>query len=171
MYWRKWEEGNWLEAVDLLDAAALYRLLKRQPLAEQQQALRTLLAEYVPVQGWLADWLAWLEQQLIQQRSIQPLDLTDPAWNRDVLRAIYGLTQLETPILERLFSVGWLGQSKRFSELEGAVLRVCANLPRKPSNLATMIGLCCKPLISKKCQNMCYLLAIYNWNCMGIGWN
>lgn len=124
LHWRKWEEGNWLEAVDLLDAAALYRLLKRQPLAEQQQALRTLLAEYVPAQGWMADWLAWLEQQLIQQRSIQPLDLTDPTWNRDVLRAIYGLNQLETPILERLFSVGWLGQSKRFSELEGAVLRV-----------------------------------------------
>lgn len=124
LHWRKWEEGNWLEAIDLLDAAALYRLLKRQPLAEQQQALRELLAEYVPAQGWLADWLAWLEQQLIQQRSIQPLDLTDPTWNRDVLRAIYGLTQLETPILERLFSVGCLGQSKRFSELESAVLRV-----------------------------------------------
>ncbi|GAA5529555.1 Wadjet anti-phage system protein JetD domain-containing protein [Herpetosiphon gulosus] len=124
LHWRKWEEGNWLEAVDLLDAVVLYRLLKRQPLAEQQQALRELLAEYISAQGWMADWLAWLEQQLIQQRSIQPLDLTDPAWNRDLLRAIDGLTQLETPILERLFSVGWLGQSKRFSELESAVLRV-----------------------------------------------
>ncbi|KPL91342.1 Wadjet anti-phage system protein JetD domain-containing protein [Herpetosiphon geysericola] len=124
LHWRKWEEHNWLEAVDLLDAAALYRLLKRQPLAEQEQALRALLAEYANPQAWFAEWLAWLEQQLIQQRSIQPLDLTDPTWNRDLLRAIYGLTQLATPILERLFSVRWLGQSKRFSELEGAVLRV-----------------------------------------------
>ncbi len=124
LHWQKWEEYNWLEAVDLLDPVAIYALLKRQPLAEQQQRLRELLSEYLPAVGWFGECLNWLEQQLRQQRSIQPLDLNDPSWNHDLLRTLYGLTQLQTPILERLFSVAWLGQSKRFSELETAILRI-----------------------------------------------
>ena len=45
LHWVKWEEGNWLKAVDLLDADALYALLGRMPRNKQEAVLRELLAQ------------------------------------------------------------------------------------------------------------------------------
>src|SRR4051812_45556940 len=59
--WRKWEDGNWLDAVDLVAAQAdvLYALLGRSPRHEQDRALRELLDAQTPRPGWHADFCTW----------------------------------------------------------------------------------------------------------------
>src|SRR5262245_22234254 len=41
LHWRKWEDGNWLDKVDLIadGAETVYRLLGRAPLNEQEDSL------------------------------------------------------------------------------------------------------------------------------------
>ncbi|NTU86349.1 MAG: hypothetical protein HGA45_44640, partial [Chloroflexales bacterium] len=69
--WRRWEEGNWLDAVDLRPegAGALYRLLGRAPRAAQEDALRALLAAQTPLPGWHAAFLAWATAQIDARRA------------------------------------------------------------------------------------------------------
>ena len=57
LYWRKWEEGNWLEAVDLLDAAALYRLLNANPWpSNSRPCVHYWLNMCQFKAGWLIGW-------------------------------------------------------------------------------------------------------------------
>ncbi|HEY9430488.1 MAG TPA: hypothetical protein VI260_03275 [Blastocatellia bacterium] len=44
-------------------------------------------------------------------------------WNRDLLAALAELARLREPALERKFSVRLFGDSKRFEDLRGAVIR------------------------------------------------
>jgi len=124
--WRKWEEGNWLEAVDLVaeQAPALYALLGREPRGEQDQALHRLLDAQRPHPGWHARFLAWVRAQLGAHRSVAPLDRADPQHNADLLRALAALATLREPALERTLSVRLFSDSKRMEKLRGDVLRV-----------------------------------------------
>ncbi len=124
--WRKWEEGNWLDAVDLAaeGAAALYALLGRHPRDEQDQALRRLLDAQRPRGRWHAAFLGWARAQLEAHRSVAPLDRGDPALNAGLLLALDGLAGLAEPTLERTLSVRLFGDSKRLEGLRAPVLRV-----------------------------------------------
>ncbi|MBA3470928.1 MAG: DUF2399 domain-containing protein [Herpetosiphonaceae bacterium] len=124
--WRKWEEHNWLETVDLVaeHAADLYILLRRTPRAEQSQALDQLLAAQRPRAAWQLAFLDFTAAQLAGGRSVAPLKLDDEPWNRDLLLAAQALAALTSPTLERTFSVRVFGNSKRFADLEGALVRV-----------------------------------------------
>lgn len=128
LHWRKWEEGNWLTAVDLEPAhrSELYARLKRSPHVEQVAALRALLEQYgeSPRAEWHAAFLNWVYAQLDAHRSIAPLVLGDTRHNTELLRALDALAQLRTPILERAFSVRLFADSKRFESLRGAVLTI-----------------------------------------------
>jgi hypothetical protein len=130
LHWRKWEENNWLEKVDLFpeSAATVYETLRRTPRNAQQSALRDLLSSQSPAPGWYADFLAWALSQSDADASVAPLKLSDdPAntqWNNDLLLALAALARLSAPTLERKFSVQLFGDSKRFDELRGAVLKV-----------------------------------------------
>lgn len=126
LHWRKWEEGNWLESVDLAPerAADLYALLGRQPRADQAAALRTLLGNQCAQPGWHADFLAWSRTQLDAGRAPAPLVPGDAAFNADLLCALAALAGLTAPVLERTLSTRLFGDSKRLELLRGAVVSV-----------------------------------------------
>ncbi|HET9221279.1 MAG TPA: Wadjet anti-phage system protein JetD domain-containing protein [Roseiflexaceae bacterium] len=126
LHWRKWEEGNWLEAVDLVGerAASLYKLLGRNSRGQQYLALRQLLDAEEPRAGWHASLLAWARAQLEAHRGVAPLNRDDPHLNADLLRALAALADLRAPTLERALSVRLFGDSKRLEALRGAVVRV-----------------------------------------------
>jgi Uncharacterized protein conserved in bacteria C-term(DUF2220) len=136
LHWRKWEEGNWLDKVDLIavGAAAIYNLLGRATRDEQETMLRQLLAAQSPdvpnaqSAGWHSDFLKWAQLQLDARLSVAPLRLSagpiDTQWNRDLLAALAAVAKLSTPALERKLSVQLFGDSKRFDDLRNAVVRV-----------------------------------------------
>jgi hypothetical protein len=126
LHWRRWEEGNWLDAVDLAAGrgGALYALLGRVPRPEQQAQLHELLAAQTPRACWHSDFLSWVGAQLEKHRSIAPLDVRDQGWNRDLLRALEAIADLRAPTLERSLSVRLFGRSKRLEELRAAIITV-----------------------------------------------
>src|SRR5262245_32589205 len=121
LYWRKWEEGNWLDKVDLIaeGAETVYRLLGRAPLNEQEASLRRLLAEQAPQAGWHSDFLRWARHRLDTHTSVAPLKLStteaDARWNRDLLAALAALAPLHGPELERNLRVQLYGERKCYS--------------------------------------------------------
>lgn len=138
LQWVKHETDNWLDKVDLnLDrVAALYALLKRTPRHDQVAALRTLIDAQTLASDWHAQVLSWLRQQLDTHHSIAPFQLDEPAFNIDLFDALNALAQLQTPLLERTFSVQLFGDSKRFEDLRPAVLTVLRrHSPYAPDHL------------------------------------
>jgi hypothetical protein len=126
LHWRRWEEHNWLEAVDLaIDRTGdIYALLRRTPRNIQHATLEQLLGQQRPEVPWHQSFVDWVRSQLAGGRSLAPLRLDDAEWNADLLRALQALAELGAPTLERSFSVRVFGDSKRFAILESAVLRV-----------------------------------------------
>ena len=124
--WPKWQEDNWLDAVDLVpeNAAAVYALLNRTPRDTRESALRELLAAQTPRAGWHADFIAWSTQQLDAHHSVAPLDLDAPKQNEELLRALAALADLSSPTFERRLSVQLFGDSKRLQDLRRAILAV-----------------------------------------------
>jgi hypothetical protein len=124
--WRRWEEGNWLDAVDLRPegSGALYRLLGRAPRVEQEDALRAMLNAQTPLPGWHEAFLSWAAGQLDAGRSAPPLDRENLGGSGDLLRALAALASLEAPTLERALSVRLFADSKRLAALRGGLLRV-----------------------------------------------
>lgn len=124
LHWKKWEVGNWLTAVDVVNAEALYALLKRAPRSNQVADLFERLGQQIPRVEWHERFLAWTVEQLNQNHSPAPLLLQDAAFNRDLLSALDAIAQLGAPTLERALSVRLYADSKRFTTLRGSVLRV-----------------------------------------------
>ena len=126
LHWRKWEEHNWLEAVDLVPhrADALYTLLGRTPRRKQTTALAQLLEWETAHAPWHADFLRWAQDQLARHRSVAPLKLDDARWNRDLLRALAAIAGATQPTLERTLSAQLFGDSKRLEMLRGAIIGV-----------------------------------------------
>jgi hypothetical protein len=124
LHWQKWEQGNWLRAVDLVpeQAEVLYALLRRTPRSRQETALLALLQAQTPQTDWHAAFLAWAAQQLMQHRSVAPLALDEPQWNADLLAALAAVAQLQNPTSERTLSVRLFANSKRLAELRGALV-------------------------------------------------
>jgi hypothetical protein len=126
LLWRKWEEGNWLEAVDLLPegSQALYQLLKRSPRTHQQALLEQQLGALQTQSRWLGSFVEWTRVQLAAHRSIAPLKLDDSQHNADLLKALTAIAELATPTLERSLSTRLFGNSKRLEGLRSAILSV-----------------------------------------------
>jgi len=124
--WRRYEEGYWLEWVELAPqgAARLYGLLGRTPRHVHDATLDVLLAEQNPGTDWLADFLAWVRQQRHAGRALSPLTGDNPVWDGDLLQALDALSRLDTPTLERHFSIRTFGNSKRWEDLKSAALMV-----------------------------------------------
>jgi hypothetical protein len=138
LHWQKWEQGNWLHAVDLLpeQADALYALLRRTPRPRQEAALHVLLQAQTSQADWHAAFLGWAEQQLIEHRSVAPLTLDDPQWNADLLAALAAVARLKSPTGERTLSVRLFANSKRLAELRSALVAVL----RRASPQAAQFG-------------------------------
>jgi Uncharacterized protein conserved in bacteria C-term(DUF2220) len=90
--------------------------------------LRRLLEAQTLKGRWHSDFLHWAQRQLDAHTSAAPLrlssDPSDAQWNRDLLAALDAVATLSSPMLERKFSVQLFGDSKRFTALRGAVIKV-----------------------------------------------
>ncbi len=126
LHWQKWEQGNWLTAVDLLpeQADVLYRRLGRTPLSRQESDLQALLAAQTPQANWHTAFFEYTMQQLAQHRSVAPLTRDDPRWNADLLVLLDAVARLRQPTIERALSVRLFADSKRLAELRSALVAV-----------------------------------------------
>ncbi|MFP4440522.1 MAG: Wadjet anti-phage system protein JetD domain-containing protein [Chloroflexaceae bacterium] len=126
LHWQKWEQGNWLTAVDLLpeQAEVLYRRLGRTPLPRRESDLRALLAAQTPQADWHTAFLDHTMEQLLQHRTVAPLNLDDPRWNADLLALLDAVARLRQPTIERALSVRLFADSKRLADLRGALVTV-----------------------------------------------
>lgn len=124
LHWQKHEEGNLLDAVDLVTevAANLYELLGRVPLSTKKDALYRLLLSQKAHDGWFLSFLAAAMTQLDNNKSPAPLSLSDLQESRDLLYALSAIAKLNEPRLERTLSVQLFGNSKRLEELRPGVL-------------------------------------------------
>jgi hypothetical protein len=129
LHWQKYEEGNYLRAVDLLTQQPhtldrLYELLGKFPLRTMKEQMQHLLLSQQPHEGWLHSFLSWALAQLAADKSPEPLSLADLQESEDVLRALSAIARLNTPTLERTLSVQVFGDSKRCETLRGKILTV-----------------------------------------------
>jgi hypothetical protein len=126
LHWQKWEQGNWLTAVDLFpeQADTLYRRLGRTPRPRQESELQALLAAQTPQADWHAAFLERTLEQLAQHRAVTPLTRDDPRWNTDLLAALDAVARLRQPTIERALSVRLFADSKRLADLRGALVAV-----------------------------------------------
>ncbi len=126
LVWRKWEENNWLDAVDLVpeNAATVYALLDRLPLNDRVGRLRQWITSQTPQAAWHAAFLAQTLAQLDAGRSVAPLDTNDRDASADLLKALDAIAQLSAPTLERVLSVQVFHDSKRFEALRSKVITV-----------------------------------------------
>ncbi len=125
LHWVK-GQAHLLDKVDLVPehAAELYALLGRQPRADQAAALRGLLLAQSAPAGWAADFIHWALAQVEAHKSPVPLKLGEAGHNRDLLRALAALAQLNEPTLERTLSVQLFGDSKRLEELRSEIVGI-----------------------------------------------
>jgi len=125
--WLPGESGYLLESVALGRAEPLYALLQREPLADRQNRLETLLlAERFrfPDEDWRSQVIRHTLAQVRAGKSPSPFSLTDMDWNTDLLAILVTLpdVRVETPF--RVFSVRTFNDSKRFESLEPAIVRL-----------------------------------------------
>jgi hypothetical protein len=105
----------------------LYRLLGRQPLAEQRRQVREqLLGERSHLTGWRRKAVEHCLSQLDAHRSPAPFSLTNLDWNRDLLATLLVLPDGETAteIPYRVFSVRVFNDSKRFETFKETIARL-----------------------------------------------
>lgn len=127
--WEPGQTGHLLESVTLNPAQTgpLYRLLARQPLAEQRQHLREmLLGERSHLTGWRRKAVEQALAQVQAYKSPAPFSLTNPDWNRDLLTILLNLPDGETAeeLPYRVFSVRVFNDSKRFEPFKETVGRL-----------------------------------------------
>lgn len=127
--WQPGQTGHLLESVTLTLAHTdpLYRLLGRQPLADQRRQLQeTLLAERSHLTGWRRKAVERCLSQLREHKSPAPFSLTNLDWNRDLLTTLLALPdgEVTAEIPYRVFSVRVFNDSKRFETLKDTVARL-----------------------------------------------
>jgi hypothetical protein len=126
LHWQKWEQGNWLVAVDVVPGRAddLAVVLGRRTRGAQEAGLVQLLDAQPSRPGWHDDFVVWARAQLAAGRSVAPLSLEDPQLSADLLRLLGAVADGRLPMLERTLSVRLFGDSKRLEALRGGLVRV-----------------------------------------------
>jgi hypothetical protein len=136
--WLPGETGHLLDAVSLSkqcasgqivqgQLAALYDLLKREPLASRRAHLETLLLAdqfRFPSDDWRSRAVRHVLHQIRAGKSVSPFSLADSAWNLDLLAVLVALPDLEMETPYRVFSVQVFNDSKRFDGLKPALVRL-----------------------------------------------
>jgi hypothetical protein len=107
--------------------AALYNLLKREPLASRRAYLETLLLAdqfRFPADDWRARAVRYILHQIRAGKSVSPFSLADSTWNLDLLSILAALPDLKVETPYRVFSVQVFNDSKRFDILKLALIRL-----------------------------------------------
>jgi hypothetical protein len=122
--WKKWQEGNWLESLDLQNAEIIYKVLHRSPRSRLNEQFLVLLDEYASSVRWVVTWHDDLKQRVLAGKRVAPLDLENYLLTRDVLALVKAVAELEEPMLERTLSVKLFKNSKWLEPLRSALLHV-----------------------------------------------
>lgn len=153
--WEPGQAGHLLESVTLNPAqtAPLYRLVDRQPVAEQRQRLRELLlAERSHLTGWRRKAVEHCLSQVAAHKSPAPFSLTAEDWNRDLLTTLLALPdgEVSSEAPYRVFSVRLFNDSKRFETLKDTIARLACRHNRlwadlSPPEVLREMGLVANP--------------------------
>ncbi|HLF27995.1 MAG TPA: Wadjet anti-phage system protein JetD domain-containing protein [Anaerolineae bacterium] len=122
--WLPGETGHLLASVTLVveQAGALFDWLDRIPQAVHRARLtELLLGERFRFDGWRLTAIQRCLDRLKAEKSPAPFNLTDAAFNRDVLTALDALEAVREETPYRVFSVRVFNDSKRFEDLIGAL--------------------------------------------------
>ena len=126
--WMPGESGHLLDAVSLSkQSAGLYSLLTRKPLAARRSYLETLLLAdqfRFSSDDWRSRAVCHVLHQIRAGKSVSPFNLTDTAWNLDLLAVLAALPDLKAETPYRVFSVRVFNDSKRFDDLKPALIRL-----------------------------------------------
>ncbi len=124
LHWRKWEKGNWLEAVDVINAEPLYKFLRRSPRSDLARNLLELVDDYKSTFAWVNAWHDDIRSKIQAGKAVTPLRLDDYMWSRDLLALVKAVTELEESVLERTLSVKLFKDSKWLESFRSALLTV-----------------------------------------------
>jgi hypothetical protein len=127
--WKKWQEGNWLEFVDLhpvnlQNAEKIYKLLRRSPRSNLNEQFLELLDDYASSIPWVRAWHDEVRRKVQAGKAVAPFRLEDGLWNRDVLILVKAVAELDSSTLERNLSVKLFKNSKWLESLRSALLHV-----------------------------------------------
>ena len=122
--WKKWQEGNWLESVDLQNAEKIYKLLRRSPRSNLNEQFLELLDDYGSSLAWVTALHHEVRRKVQAGKTVAPFVLDDGLWNRDLLILVKAVAELEENTLERNLSVRLFKNSKWLESLRPALLGV-----------------------------------------------
>jgi Uncharacterized protein conserved in bacteria C-term(DUF2220) len=122
--WKKWQEGNWLESLDLQNAEKVYKLLRRSPRSNLNEQLLDLLDDYASSIPWVVAWHEEVRRKVQAGKTALPFVLDDGLWNRDLLILVKAVAELSESTLERNLSVKLFKNSKWLESLRPALLGV-----------------------------------------------
>ena len=126
--WQKHEQGNLLEAIDLIEQQHVIEtvnaLLNRVSPENLRTKLRQLLSAQQPQTDWYKAFLTWARTQLDDHKNPTPLDASDIQTSQDLLDALSAIETLSSPIFERNLSVKLFKDSKRLETLRGVILTI-----------------------------------------------
>jgi len=129
LVWQPGEKGHLVESVALVSGteAPIYALLGRIPTINLRARLEgQLLGDRFRFgePGWQHRAIQHLLTQIKENKSPAPFTLNDPVFNEDLLTALIALSGVEEETPFRMFSVRTFNDSKRFKDLEKAVVRL-----------------------------------------------
>lgn len=122
--WKKWQEGNWLESLDLQNAEKIYKLLRRSPRSNLTEQFLELLDDYASSIPWVTVWHDEVRRKVQAGKAVTPFALEDGLWNRDLLILVKAVAELKESTLERNLSVKLFKNSKWLESLRPALLNI-----------------------------------------------
>ncbi len=128
LIWQPGEGGHLLRAISMPPESApeIFRRLNRTPQADHRARLAELIRaeRFRFPDGWRRSALQRILNQLKDQKSPTPFNLTDSQFNQDLLSVLVALDDIEPETPYRVFSVRLFNNSKRFDDLKNALVRL-----------------------------------------------
>ncbi len=141
--WLSGQRGNLLQSVIFLtrdtQPETLYTLLSREPISDAREKLDKLIRAELfrySADDWRGRALKIILKKLRDGKSPTPFSLSDTDLNLGLLTALDALSQYQTETPYRVFSVRVFNDSKRFDELNPAIVRLARSANPKWKKLS-----------------------------------
>ena len=141
--WLPGERGNLLQSVIFQTRTTqhetLYTLLNREPISNAREKLNELIRAELfryATDDWRARALKMILKKLRDGKSPTPFSLSDTDLNLGLLTALEALSGIQTETPYRVFSVRVFNDSKRFDELNPAIVRLARSANPKWKKLS-----------------------------------
>ena len=129
---------NTLHALRATQHESLYALLNRTPTSNHRANLESIILSEkfrFPKDDWRARALDYILNQLRTGKSPAPFSLTDSDFNLDLLVLLCALSNIQAETPHRVFSVRIFNDTKRFDDLQPALLRLARRANSEWKNL------------------------------------